>query len=287
MSPVRLAPFVFVLLWSTGFVGAKYGLPYAGPFTFLFVRMVAVVVILTAVVLITRSRWPTSRKQILHIGVSGLLLHAGYLGGVFFAISRGLPAGISALMVGLQPILTAIFAQTLLHERVNRWQWLGLLLGFAGVALVVEEKALAASSKIAPSAFVAIGLALLCTTLGTIYQKRFASDMPLVGGTVVQYIAAGAALGLAALLSETMQIRWTPHFIFALSWLTLVLSVGAVLLLMYLIRSHSASRVSSFFYLVPPATAIEAYFLFGERLGWLAIFGMALAAIGVALVVRR
>lgn len=284
-----LAPILFVLLWSTGFVGAKFGLPYAEPFTFLWVRMVIVVGLLLGLTWLLHSPWPKGWALNLHIGVSGLLLHAGYLGGVFFAISRGMPAGLSALVVGLQPILTAILAQYLLRERVNALQWAGLLLGFVGVALVVGEKALGARLlSIEPSAFVAIGLALLCTTLGTLYQKRFASQMPLVGGTVVQYVAASAGLFVLALLfRETMQIQWTPQFALALGWLIVVLSIGAILLLMYLIRHNSASRVASLFYLVPPATALEAYLLFGERLGPLALVGMGLAAVGVALVVRR
>ncbi|GIW33900.1 DMT family transporter [Meiothermus sp.] len=284
-----LAPILFVLLWSTGFVGAKLGLPYAEPFTFLWVRMLLVVGLLAGLAGLVRSPWPKGWALNLHIGVSGLLLHAGYLGGVFFAISRGLPAGLSALIVGLQPILTAVLAQFLLRERVSGVQWAGLLLGFAGVGLVVGEKALSARLlSIEPSAFVAIVLALLCTTLGTLYQKRFAVQMPLVGGTVVQYIAASVGLFVMSLLfRETMQIHWTPPFVFALVWLVLVLSVGAILLLMYLIRHNSASAVASLFYLVPPATALEAYFLFGERLGGWALLGMGLAAVGVALVVRR
>jgi drug/metabolite transporter (DMT)-like permease len=263
-------------------------LPYAEPFTFLFLRMVIVVVLLAGVAVLSGSRWPKNPRLIFHISVSGLLLHAGYLGGVFFAISRGMPAGLSALIVGLQPVLTAIFAQALLRERVEGRQWIGLALGFIGVGLVVGEKVLSARiSHIEPSAFVAIFFALLCTTFGTLYQKRFGGEMPLVSGTVIQYVAAGAGLGLAAVLFETMQVRWTGQFIFALAWLVLVLSVGAILLLMYLIRQSSASRVASLFYLVPPATAVEAYFLFGERLGLMALIGMAVAVVGVALVVSQ
>lgn len=283
-----LAPVVFVLLWSTGFIGARFGLPYAEPFTFLFLRMVIVTVLLALVALLTGSRWPQNPRLIFHISLSGLLLHAGYLGGVFFAISRGMPAGLSALIVGLQPVLTAIFAQALLRERIEGRQWIGLALGFIGVGLVVGEKVLSARIQhIEPSAFVAISFALLCTTFGTLYQKRFGGEMPLVSGTVIQYMAAGAALGLAAVFFETMRVEWTGQFIFAMAWLVLVLSVGAILLLMYLIRQNSASRVASLFYLVPPATAVEAYFLFGERLGPLALVGMAVAVVGVALVVAQ
>ncbi|MCL6529493.1 MAG: EamA family transporter [Meiothermus ruber] len=282
------APIIFVLLWSTGFVGAKFGLPYAEPFTFLWVRMLIVAGLLSALAGVLRSAWPRG-WALMHIGVSGLLLHAGYLGGVFFAISRGMPAGLAALIVGLQPILTALLAQPLLRERVSAVQWAGLLLGFGGVGLVVGEKALSARIlHIEPSAFVAIVLALLSTTLGTLYQKRFAAQMPLIGGAVVQYLTAAVGLFVLSLLfRETMQIRWTPQFILAMAWLVLALSVGAILLLMYLIRHNSASRVASLFYLVPPATALEAYALFGERLGALALLGMGLAALGVALVVRR
>ncbi|WP_027877865.1 DMT family transporter [Meiothermus cerbereus] len=289
MRLAALAPILFVLLWSTGFVGAKFGLPYAEPFTFLWVRMVLVVGLLAVLAWLLRSPWPKGWALNLHIGVSGLLLHAGYLGGVFFAISRGMPAGLSALIVGLQPILTAVLAQLLLRERVNAVQWAGLLLGLVGVGLVVGEKALSARAlHIEPSAFVAITLALLCTTFGTLYQKRFAAQMPLVSGTLVQYMAASVGLFILALLfGETMQINWTLQFILALAWLILVLSIGAILLLMYLIRHNSASSVASLFYLVPPATALEAYFLFGERLGGWAILGMGLAVVGVALVVRR
>lgn len=289
MTLARLAPFIFVLLWSTGFVGAKFGLPYAEPFTFLLLRMLIVVALLGAFALATRAEWPSSWALAAHAGVTGVLLHAGYLGGVFFAISRGLPAGLAALIVGLQPILTAILAQLLLRERVNAVQWLGLVLGFVGVALVVGEKVLTARvAQIEPSAFVAVSLALVCTTLGTVYQKRFGSSMPLVGGTVVQYVAASAGLLVLALLfGERMRIEWTPQFALAMGWLVLVLSIGAILLLMYLIRHNSASAVASLFYLVPPATALEAYLLFGERLGALALLGMAVAMVGVALVVRR
>ncbi len=290
MRLAALAPLLFVLLWSTGFIGAKLGLPYAEPFSFLWVRMVLVVGLLLLLAWWLRSPWPRGWALNLHLGVSGLLLHAGYLGGVFFAISRGMPAGLSALIVGLQPILTAILAQYLLRERVSGGQWAGLLLGFGGVALVVldpKRQGLAGGGTLEASAFVAIGLALLCATLGTLYQKRFAAEMPLVGGTVVQYVAAAGALWLLArLFGERMLIQWTPQFIFALAWLSLVLSIGAILLLMYLIRHNSASRVASLFYLVPPATALEAYLLFGERLGLWSLLGLALAALGVAWVVR-
>lgn len=289
MNVAQWAPYIFVLLWSTGFIGAKFGLPYAQPFTFLALRMLIVVVLMGLYGLVARVRWPQGIALNWHIAVSGLLLHTGYLGGIFFAISRGMPSGLAALVVGLQPILTALLAHRWLGERANRGQWLGLGLGFLGVALVVGEKVLNARiAHIEPEAFVAIVFSLLSTTFGTLYQKRYASQMPLVGGTVVQYIAALVGFSVLVLVfGESLRIRWTADFVFALAWLVVVLSMGAVLLLMYLIRHSSASRVASLFYLVPPATALEAYFLFGEHLGVLALLGMLLTAIGVALVVRR
>lgn len=282
-----IAPGLFVLFWSTGFIGAKYGLPYAEPFTFLFVRMVIACVLMFAVAKTAGASFPRTRADYAHLSVSGLLIHAGYLGGVFFAISRGMPAGLSALIVGLQPILTAVFAQAMLREQVTRRQWVGLLLGFAGVALVVEEKVTAAlDTPIERAAFIAIGISLLSTTAGTLYQKRFNRTVDLTASATIQYAAAAIAFGIAARSFETMEIEWTARFVFALGWLVLVLSFGAVLLLLRLIRENSVSRISSLLYLVPPMTAIEAYLLFGEKFGIVAIGGMVLVAVAVAMVVR-
>ncbi|CAA9574330.1 MAG: Permease of the drug/metabolite transporter (DMT) superfamily [uncultured Thermomicrobiales bacterium] len=281
------APWLFVALWSTGFIGAKYGLPDAGPFTFLVVRMQIAWVLLAALALARRATWPRTTGEVAHLAVAGLLLHAGYLGGVFFAISRGLPAGLASLIVGLQPVLTAVGARTLLRERVAGRQWLGLGLGFGGVSLVVGEQARATGERpIAAAAFAAIAVALVSTTAGTLYQKRFGGPADLSAGAAVQYLAAGAALApLAA--AEGWRIAWSGRFLFALAWLVLVLSLGATLLLLALIRQHAVSRVAGLLYLVPPATAIEAYLLFGERLGAPALAGMVVVAAGVALVVRQ
>lgn len=287
---IALAPLVFVFFWSTGFVGARYGLPYAEPFTYLGLRMVIASGMMVALALVLRSGWPTSIAQAGHIAISGLLIHAGYLGGVFFAIDRGMPAGISALVVGLQPILTAVVAPALLRERVIDRQWLGLALGFAGVAIVVVERMRANDSVETSSALaadIAIFIALLSATAGTIYQKRYNSGMPLASGTAIQYSATAVAIGALAVTTETMEIDWTGRFLFALSWQVIVLSLVAISLLMILIRQNSVSRLSSYLYLVPPLTAIEAYLLFDERLSAEAIGGMALVAAGVALVVVK
>lgn len=281
------APAIFVLLWSTGFIGAKFGLPYAEPFTFLGLRFAIVIVLMVALARVLRAPWPRDRALIGHLLVAGLLLHGAYLGGVFAAIHQGMPSGMASLLVGLQPLLTAVLSQPLLGERVTGRQWLGLLLGFIGVGLVVGEKLLAggASQPLTWGAILAAVIALLGTTFGTMYQKRFCTGMQLTTGTTVQYIGAGAAMLVLALLFETRTVHWTSQFVFALLWLVFVLSLGAILLLMYLIRQSSTARVTSLFYLVPPATALEAFLLFGERLGPLALLGMLLAIAGVALVV--
>ena len=282
-----VAPWLFVALWSTGFVGAKYCLPYAGPFTFLFVRMQLAWVLLAGLAVAGRAIWPRRPREVAHLAVAGLLLHAGYLGGVFFAIDRGMPAGLASLIVGLQPVLTAVGARTLLRERIAWRQWLGLLLGFFGVALVVGEQARGAREQlISPSAFAAIVVALLATTAGTLYQKRFGGGADLTATAAIQYFAAGALLVPLA-VAEGLRIDWTLPFVLAMAWLLLALSLGAMLLLLALIRRHAVSRVASLLYLVPPATALEAYLLFGERLGPPALVGMVVAASGVALVVRQ
>lgn len=282
------APWLFVLLWSTGFIGARFGLPYIEPFTFLVLRFTLVAAILAGLALALRAPWPRDPTALRHIAVAGLLLHAGYLGGVFFAIDRGMPAGLSALIVSLQPILTAVIAQRTMGEHVSRRQWLGLALGLVGVCLVVGEKLLAPEAGPPPvsvASLAAVSIALVSTTLGTIYQKRHGARMPLLSGTALQYVAAGLALAPLVLLVETRAITWVPQLAFALLWLVFVLSIGAILLLMLLLRLNSTARVASLFYLVPPATAVEAYLLFGERLGPLALLGLIVASVGVWLVV--
>ncbi|CAA7613814.1 DMT family transporter [Magnetospirillum sp. SS-4] len=281
-------PGVFVLLWSTGFIGAKYGLPYAEPFTFLTLRFVIVVLLLGAVVAARDTVWPRDPRLIAHLGVSGLLVHAAYLGGVFGAIRAGVPAGLVALVAGLQPLLTASVAGRFLGETVGGRQWLGLCLGLVGVAMVL-------STRLTGVGFDTFGwdgmafavAALLAITGGTLYQKRYCTGMDLGSGTFIQYVAALVVLAPVAVLTETMEVRWTLPFILSLGWLVLVLSLGAISLLMTLIRLGEAAKVASFFYLVPPVTAILAFLLFDEALTPLALAGMAATAVGVALVVRK
>jgi drug/metabolite transporter (DMT)-like permease len=287
---IRAMPAVFVLLWSTGFIGAKYGLPYVDPLTFLAVRFAIVTAILLPVALVTRARWPADLKQAGHVAVVGLLVHATYLGGVFSAIDLGLPAGVAALIVALQPLVTAVVVGPILGERVTARQALGFVLGLAGVTTVLGSKVAAAPGEIL--AFQGFGVgAVLCAvaalfgiTAGTIYQKRFCADLDLRASTVIQYIAAGIATGTLAPVTGTLAIQWTAEFVFALAWLTLVLSIGAISLLMLLIRRGAAARTASLFYLVPPSTALIAYIVFGETLGPAGIAGVAVTAIGVAMV---
>jgi len=275
-----LTPFLFVFLWSTGFIGAKYGLPYAEPLTFLLTRYCLVLGLMTTFALATRAPWPRDARQIFHIGVSGIFVHALYLGGVFVAIKHGLPAGITALMVGMQPLLTACGAGWLLGERVNSRQWLGLALGFIGVNLVVANKLgnLPLGAMMIPAL-----VALLAITAGTLYQKRFCPHFDLRTGSVIQFLPSAVITALAASASETMVIDWTPSFVFALLWLVLVLSFAAISLLNVLIRNGSAVNVARLFYLTPPSTAIIAWAVFGETLGGLALVGMVLAVSGVYL----
>ena len=274
-------PLLFVVLWSTGFIGAKLGLPDCEPLTLLTLRYVAVLLVMGAVALVTRAPWPAAPAQWLHIGVSGLLVHAVYLGGVFTAIRLGLPAGVTALVVGLQPVLTALGAGLFLRERVRAAQWAGLALGLVGVVLVVAHKVAGSGGPAAAALLVPAVVALLGITAGTLYQKRFCPRFDLRTGSVIQFLPCLVVTALAAWRTETMAVHWTPAFAFALAWLVLVLSVGAVSLLNTLIRNGSAVNVASLFYLTPPTTALIAWAMFGETLTGLALAGMGLAVAGV------
>lgn len=292
-----LAPVVFVVLWATGFVGAKLGLPYVEPGTFLFLRFLIVVVLMAPLLLVLPAQRLGGWRETGHVAVVGALMHGVYLGGVFVAIGRGMPAGLVSLLVALQPLLTAAVVGPLLGERVGLRQRLGLLLGLVGVGLVLSGKLApqVGGTEGAGAPFQGFGLdalafafaALLAITAATVYQKRFVQNAPLIGGAVVQYLAAGLVVGLPALLFESNEVIWSGELVFALGWLSLVLSIGAVSLLMLLIRWGEAAKTASLFYLVPPVTAVLAFLLFDERLGPLALAGMALTVFGVALVVAR
>jgi drug/metabolite transporter (DMT)-like permease len=273
------APGVFVVLWASGFIGAKLGLPYAEPLTFLALRMFGVVVLLGLFMLIAGAKWP-GREGALDSYVTGVLMHALYLGGVYISIAKGLPAALSALVVGLQPLLTSTIANRLLGERVAPRQWVGLVLGLSGVYLVVQDKATVGAAT--PLAWIAAVVGLVAITIGTVYQKRFGSGIDWRPAMFIQYAAAGILFALGATAFETRTVRWTPEFLFALGWL--VFAFGAIWLLYFLIRRAAATRVVSLFYLTPPVTALMAWSLFGERLAPLALVGMAVCVAGVFLV---
>ncbi|MFK7944940.1 MAG: DMT family transporter [Paracoccaceae bacterium] len=283
MSPQNLVAPVFVVLWSTGFIGAKLGLPYAEPMTFLALRFGMVAVLIWAWVILRNTRrltWAQMREQVL----IGALVHFLYLGGVFVAISWGTEAGVSALIVGLQPVLMAILALVILGERLNPMQWTGMALGVAGVVLVVARKLGAGLGDLDGALICLFGL--LGIAIGAIWQKRASENTPMLAGNAVQFASASACCALVAAFTETGQIAWEPEFIFALVWLIVVLSLGAITILYILIKRGAASQVGSLFFLVPPATAVIAWFLFGERMGPVEILGMAMAAAGVFLVNR-
>lgn len=286
------SPILFVLLWSTGFIGAKYGLPYAEPFTFLFVRFMGTLVVLFLIIRFLNERWPRDPWLWLHIAVAGVLVHGVYLSAVFTAISLGMPAGVTALVVGLQPLVTAILARTWLGDTISGRQWAGILLGLLGIMLVMSDQLdLANPGRLFTgfgwAAILSAVSALLGISLGTLYQKRHCTGMPLVTGTFIQYLGASVMLGAAALLFDTREITWNLTFVLAMLWLIFGLSIAAIMLLMTLIRRGEAARVASLFYLVPPVTAVEAWLLFGERLGPIAIAGIAVAVTGVALAVQQ
>jgi len=280
----RFYPLFFVFLWSTGFIGAKYGLPFADPLSFLLARYILVIGLMGSLAWLTRAPWPPAPLQWLHIGVSGVLVHAVYLGGVFIAIKHGLPAGITALVVGMQPLLTALGAGWLLGEKVSRRQWAGLALGFVGVGLVVSGK-FGEAAALGPMLLPAV-VALFGITAGTLYQKRFCARFDLRSGSVIQFVPTALLTALAITLFGEFQVAWDGQFIFALGWLVLVLSIGAIGLLNLLIRSGSAVNVASLFYLTPPTTALIAWALFSETLSLVALAGMLLAVSGVYLVAR-
>jgi drug/metabolite transporter (DMT)-like permease len=273
-------PMLFVLLWSTGFIAAKYGLPYAPPLTFLLYRFALVAALMTVVAVVTRAPWPGTAAQAGHVAVSAWLVHGAYLGGVFVALAAGMPAGTAAMLVGLQPIVTVAIARGWLGERVVPRQWLGLLLGLAGVWLVVRHKVGLAGSL---TGLAGIAVALAGISVGTLYQKRFCSHVDLRTGAVIQFAACAAVYLPVVIVLDSEPVRWTPEFAFALGWSVVVLSVGAISLLYWLLRHGAAANVARLFFLVPAVTAVMAWLMFGETLDALAIAGMALISVGVAL----
>jgi drug/metabolite transporter (DMT)-like permease len=276
----RAAPAIFVLLWSTGFIGTKYVLAGAEPLTYLVIRMALAVLLMGLIAAIYRPDWP-DRIGVLHSAMAGFLVHGFYLGGTSVAIYHSVPAGLSALIPGLQPILMSTLANRWLGERVTPLQWTGLLMGLAGTVIVLHGRTISGD---AGWGWLATCVALVSITLGTLYQKRYCSQIDWRAGNLIQFAAAGVLFAVGAWLFETRVIVWNREFVFGLAWLVIVLSIGSIGLLYWLIRHSAATKVASLFYLVPGTTALMAYLLFDERLDFLSIAGMAICAAAVLLV---
>ena len=284
----RLAPLVFVLVWSTGFIGARIGTRYAAPFTVLAIRLSIASCALALLTLAFRSAWPSQTQDYRRSAVIGILLHAGYLGGTFVAVNLGLPVSVSALVVSLQPVLVAALAGPLLGEQLIRRQWVGVGLGLLGVIIVLAPGLTHHSATTyTVGAVIAAIVSLLSTTTATIMQKRYGASIPMLAGTSVQYAAAAIVLVIAAALFENFDVDWTPQFFGILAWMIGALSIGAVLLMFWLLRRGSAASFSSLYFLVPPVTAVMAYLFFGEHLPPVALIGLAVSSLGVLLVRER
>jgi drug/metabolite transporter (DMT)-like permease len=287
---IRAAPLTFALFWSSGFMVAKYAAPDADPFTFLVVRFATSIVILASIAVASRAPWPASARDAGHSMVVGVLLHGGYLGGVWWAVAQGLPAGISGLITAAQPLLTALLAAPLLGERVTRRQWCGIVAGFIGIVLVLAPRLTAVDTAalgiVALPMIVNFG-ATVSVTLGTFYQKRFVAGADLRTGTCLQFIRALAVMAPLALATETLRFDVNATLLAALAWSVLVTSLAAIALLLLMIRHGELSRVAALIYLVPPLAVLQAFILFDETLGAVQIVGMGVTAAGVWLATRK
>ena len=283
---IRIIPPLFVLLWATGFIGARYAMPWAEPFSFLAVRF-AIAAAIFVVLGLALGRGRISFTQATHSMIAGALLHGVYLGGVFWAIRNGMPAGLTALIIGLQPLITAVLAGRVLGEKVEPRHWTGLALGFMGIAVVLAPKLGEVTAGITPATLIVCFIGAIGISVGTIWQKKHVGQADLVAGTLWQYVGGAALAAIAALLLESGTYTMNGELAFAMAWLVLVLSIGAVFLLMVMIRQGEMSKVSSLFYLVPIVTAIMAWILFGESLTVVQMIGMAITTVGVGMATRR
>jgi drug/metabolite transporter (DMT)-like permease len=296
MSPVsqdnawlRAMPWVFVLIWSTGFIVARYGMPHAPPMKFLAVRYALSILCFLPWIWVAAVKWPASRSQWLHLSVTGILMHAAYLGGVWAAVKAGMGSGLSALIVGLQPVLTAIWLSSVGGQGgdVSRRQWLGLLLGFAGLVLVVSHK-FSGGGPGDTATWLNLSfavLALFSITIGTLYQKRYVKPCDVRSANAVQ-LAAALVVTLPLALMEAEAMNWNVELAGAMAWSVLGLTLGGSSLLYMLIQRGAAASVTSLMYLVPPCTALIAWVLFDEPITLTTVLGIALTAFGVSLVVR-
>lgn len=280
---IRAMPFVFVLIWSSGFIVARYGMPLAPPMSFLTLRYIFSILCLLLWITVARVSWPNTCAQWLHLSVTGLLMHGGYLGGVWIAVKAGMGSGLVALIVGLQPVLTA-FWLSFTGGNITRRQWTGLMLGFTGLVLVVSRK-FGAGVEATLYTLSFASLALLSITTGTLYQKRYVESCDVRSANTVQLMAA-LVMTLPFALLESEAIQWTTEFIAAMAWSVLVLTIGGSSLLYILIQRGAATAVTSLLYLVPPTTALMAWMIFAEPITMITIIGTALTAIGVSIVVK-
>ncbi|WP_332405132.1 DMT family transporter [Vibrio metschnikovii] len=284
---IKMIPFLFVILWSSGFVGARYGLTYAEPMTLLSLRMLLTVLLFGGLLTLFKRQSIPKGKALWHASVAGLLIHGLYLGGTYQAIYWGMPAGLTSLLVGTQPVMTVLLLVIMTPQRFTVSQWIGLGIGFVGISLVLLGNLEWQSEE---KQWAAVGMCLLSLfgiTVGTLYQKRFCQQSDLLGGTLVQYMAASILFIPLALKVESMSIQWTTTFVLTMVWLVVVLSCVAVLLLLYMVEHGASSNVASIFYLVPPTTAIQAWFTFDESLDGLGILGFILTALAVYFVVKK
>jgi drug/metabolite transporter (DMT)-like permease len=282
---LKIAPALFVVLWSSAFVGAKFGLPYTEPLAFMSLRFVSVTAVFLLLSILFNASWPKSWREAGHIAFVGLLIQALYLSGTFIALDRGASVGVVALILGLQPILTVLIVSALPGGRVSLIQWLGIILGFGGLILVLWPKL--DIGEVDATALIVVTLGVCFITVGTLYQRRFCSGMDMLSGNVIQAAVAASVTGFGAWVFEDMRVDWDLRFIGALAWMVVVVSLGAHTLLLLMLRQSQATKVASLFYLTPPTAAIMAYFMFDERLTILALAGMAVTVFGVALVVRE
>lgn len=283
-TTLAAASSLFIFFWASGFIAAKFGLPYAEPFTFLTLRFLVALAILVPLAILWRADWPSGPRAVGHVIVAGLLVQTTYLIGVFYSVYLGISTGVIALIVGLQPLITGALAAPVLGEQVSVRQWSGLALGFVGLGLVVVEKVDFASGQVWGAAFGALGLAGI--TLGTLYQKRFCADIDIRSAVTIQNGVSCVVIAVLAVSVETMVIDWTGEFVFALLWSGIALSVIAIALYYLLVRRGAAARVTSLIYLSPPTTAVMGWLMFDETFAPIAILGMIVAVAGVAMANR-
>lgn len=286
---LSLVPAIFVLIWSTGWIVAKYAVPFADPLTFLSLRYAVAAAVVGVLVVVMRAEWPKTRAAALHAMASGVLLHTIYLGGVWWAIAQGLPAGVSALIAAVQPLLTAALAARLAGERLRPVHLLGILIGFIGVLGVIAPRLMGVSVAGMSGLGLAVGInaiAMISVTLGTFYQKKYVASGDLRSITVLQYVGAFATTLPLALLLEPMRFELRVETWLALAWSVIVLSIGAIGLMLMMIRRGAVSKVAALIYLIPPTAALQAFLMFGETLSLIQIGCMGIAALGVYLATR-